>query len=476
MKSVKNFKLGFIISTIIASLGVIAVVVLCCVFLINPKYTMSKKEFLTKIGDNLNIPLIEINTQKRQEPYDKENYINCSFEISNCENDDYNFQVEMADSYGDDGCVGIRLRGNSTMSLDKKPYRIKFDKKKSLLGLEKNKSWVLLADQLDQSKIRNYTAFTLGQNFEISDYFTPHPNHVALIMNNEFRGIYLLTEQIDENLGRASVNVDENDKKIDIDPNDKEFPFLVEMDSAANKEGVTGVDNFTIEGFSPFEIKYPEFEDRNLKTEEDVVFDYIKEYINAVYETLKTGQSVEVSFRENPVAFEDLVEVDSFVDYYLLNEIMLNMDSGWRSIYMHKTKTGKLVFGPIWDFDRSLTDEFVVPYVRSDIESAKEINLAKKSLLYKYFLQQEKYFDLVAQRYDEIKASILKTAEHLRDYKQVIEKVAVIDAEKWYGETGEFQFGSQYDYVRLYLIDRYTYLDEAFNKSYSEFLQLISYN
>ena len=153
------------------------------------------------IGD---LPIIEIFTQGNELPKDKENYVNCSFEISNCKNEEDNFSVEMKNSVDEDGSVGIRLRGNSTMQYDKKPYRIKFDKKQSFFGLEKNKNWVLLADYLDTSKIRNYAAFKIAQGFDALS-FTPAPNHVVVYINGECKGLYLFCEQIDEKEGRAAV-------------------------------------------------------------------------------------------------------------------------------------------------------------------------------------------------------------------------------------------------------------------------------
>ena len=401
-------------------------------------------------------PMISINTQNGVLPYDKETYINASFSITNCENEEYNFEVSMKDEYGDDDSVGIRLRGNSTQGYAKKPYRIKFDEKKSLLGLEKNKSWVLLADYLDVSSIRNYSAFTLAQKFEALD-FTPSANHVVLFLNGEYKGLYLLTEQMDEKKGRADVE-DDFDPTIDSD-----FPFFVEMDRNALLEGVTGVDNFKPDYFYPIEIKYPEYDDRGIEEGgEDIVFNYIKNYINAAFTSLVTGENVE--FRGKSVSFEDLVDVDSFIEYWLVNEIMRNQDSTWGSIYMSKTKDGKLKFGPVWDFDWSMSSKFSgKPYEESEIESAYSLCILQFDTPLKSFVQKQGNFEKVVDKWNEIKSNILDVVEELRLYKKGLEPIAKYDAIYWYGETGDSQFDYQYDYVRLYLLDRYNFLDEYFN-------------
>ena len=417
--------------------------------------------------DNLTLPIIEINTQDNQLPYDKEEYINCSFKISNCENDDYNFSVPMTRNYKEDGSVGIRLRGNSTMTARKRPYRIKFDEKKSLFGLKANKSWVLLADYYDQSYIRNYTAFTLADYFDNMD-FVATPHHVALMINGEFKGLYLLCEQMDEKKGRADV-----DEEFDINT-DTNFPFLVELDYYAQNEGVHGIDNFYVESvYNYVEIKFPEADERGATKGDDPVFDYIYEYINAAFKTITTNQKVEVSFSEQPVGLEDLIDVDSLVDYYLVNEIMVNTDNHYKSIYLHKTKDGKMKFGPIWDFDFSMATKFEVPYKESQIEDAYRLTLSRISPTYRALLHNVDFYNKVVTRYNEKSYAILETYNHLKDYKSVIDETAIIDSEMWRGITGKLQYDAQYDYVRLFLMERYNYLNEIFAKSHSEFLKLI---
>ncbi len=434
---------------------------------------VSKKQFLEMVGDDLEIPLIEINTEKNKLPHDKENYVSCSFELSNCEDVKDNLSVEMGENEEGDYNVGLRLRGNSTFSEMKKPYRIKFAEKQSLFGLKKNKSWVLLAEYFDQSYIRNFTAFTLAKGVistlaEEDQYFAPTGHHVALVINDEFKGLFLLCEQMDENKGRASVKDDEAFEDVD---SKTDFPFFIEMDDQAFKEGVTGVDNFyTDYGFEPVEIKYPEADERGKTETSDKVFDYIKEYVNAVCYLLKNGGTIEVSFKASPVSLEQLVDIDSFVDYYLLTEITHCSDSIWKSIYMHKSTDGLLKMGPIWDFDYSMAETDDRPYDESYIETANNLFIAKHSAIFNNLFKLESFYNKVATRFDAIKGKILETADYLKTYKAKIDAVAKIDAEMWHGETGVFEYDMQYDYVRLYLQDRYVYLDNVFDLNYSAFM------
>lgn len=427
---------------------------------------ISKKEFLKLNNNEINIPIVEINTENAVAPKSKTEYVNASFKISNCENEDFNFEVNMKKSLNEEGSVGLRLRGNTTMRRKKKPYRIKFDEKQSLFGLKSNKSWVLLADYLDQSHMRNYTAFSLASHFDNLD-FTPTPNHVALILNGNFQGLYTLCEQIDEKKGRASV---EEDFDLSVD---KEFPFLVEMDAKAHLEGITGVDNFNVIDFPPVEIKYPEADERGLLDNQDVVFNYINEYINSAFTALRTNESVGVSFRTEQLSFDDLIDIDSAVDYYLVNEIMHNNDSVSKSIYLHKEKEGKMKFGPVWDFDFSMAGEWNLPYSKSYIETSNNLYIAKYSKIFNTLLRNEEFYNKVSTRYNEQKHNILNIVDDLYNYKNIIDDIAVIDTKLWHGTNGEFEFDMQYDYIRLFLLERYKYLDKTFNLNHSDFLNII---
>ena len=424
---------------------------------------ITKEQFMSLYASELQIPIIEINTENNQLPKTKEEYLNCSFSITNCDDADDNFSVSMKGSYDDADGVGIRLRGNSTKLLKKQPFRIKFDKKKSLLGLKKNKSWVLLADHLDISYVKNYTAFSLASELDNLD-FTPTPNHVALIINNQFKGLYLLCEQIDEKDGRVDVEAD-FDASVDND-----FPFLVEMDRNAHLEGKTGVDNFYVDDFYPVEIKYPESDERGKTKTQDRVYDYINEYVNAVFETLKTGEKKDVSFSSERVGFEDLVDVDSLIDYYLVNEIMNNPDNAWGSIYLHKSVGGKLKFGPVWDFDWSMSETFDGGYDNSEIESAKNLRLIKTSPIYSKVFKTEENYQKLQARFNEIKQEIVNVSNHLGEYKAKIQKVANLDSKMWHGESG----GLNYDYVRLYLLDRKDYMESVFSLDYNDFIALMN--
>ena len=308
MKTNKGLKIALICVSAVALLLLIYVIVILCIQHFDRYKPISKDDFYKSVGNDLHIPVVEINTAG-SDPQDREIYKTCSFTVSNAQNPSHNFKRPIKQNITDEGGPGIRLRGNYSNKAPEKSYRIRFNEQTSLFGLEANRSWVLLAEYYDQSNIRNYTAFSIAKHFDNLD-FTPTPNHVALIMNGEFKGLYLLCEQIDEENGRCDIEDDIYALKDD-------YPFLACIDSS-NKRGLKeGRDYFEIEGYYPVEIKYPDYDER--PQIDDPVFKYIEEYMNAVITTLKTGQAVNVSFSQSAVTFEDLVDIDSLVDYYLIN-------------------------------------------------------------------------------------------------------------------------------------------------------------
>lgn len=415
---------------------------------------MSKKEFLktyAKIsnGAELSLPIVEINTQAAEFPVDKENYVNCSFKISNTENSKYDFERSMASSYDSNGGVGIRLRGNATLNYPKKPFRIKFNEKTSVLGMEKNKSWVLLADYSDKSRILNYAGFTLAGMFDSLE-FTPTPNHVVLFVNDCYQGLYLLTEQIDANKGRVDIKES---------PENGEVPFLAELTIPVRAHEIDDVNMCVdIQSRTFAELKYPEAKDLDNELAFQDARDYVEKYLQAMWVSLSDGQAY---FDGESMSFDELVDLDNLIDYFLVNKIMLNGDSMHRSTYIYKKVGEKAKFGPVWDFDG----------FDDDVESFGMLTYANAPVLTKLLLSNPEYYQKICNRYKEIESSIDLLIAKLNSYKNTIGFVAEIDLEFWYADAGLFE--QSYEYILEKLGQRKAYLSRVFNLSHSEFMALL---
>jgi hypothetical protein len=165
----------------------------------------------------------------------------------------------------------------------------------------------------------NTIAFELGARFGLP--FTNHYIHVELILNGVYEGSYVLTEQVQ--VGKGRVDIDEEDG------------FLVELDAYYDEEPKFETDLYTL----PVMIKSPE------DLTDPAGYDFVKTEIN----TLEAAMGAE-EFPENE--YRDLIDMDTFVDFLLINEIVGNVDLGWpKSTYMYKDKDAKISMGPLWDFD-----------------------------------------------------------------------------------------------------------------------------
>ncbi|MDR2149726.1 MAG: CotH kinase family protein [Spirochaetaceae bacterium] len=265
---------------------------------------------------NTGLPIIKINTKNNQPITSKETYIPMDIQII----DPLNSGNDLELTSSNEEMQGIRGRGNSTWGHPKKPYRLKFDKKQSLFGLQKAKSWVLLANYQDPTLLMNTIAFELGQSFGLP--FTNHYIHVDLVLNGVYEGSYVLTEQVQ--VGEGRVDIDEDDG------------FLVELDTYYDEEPKFKTDLYTL----PVMIKSPE------DLDEPAGYDFVKMAINDLEAAVKSD-----TFPDNE--YRDLIDMDTFVDFLLINEIVGNIELMHpKSIYIYKDKDdAKISMGPLWDFD-----------------------------------------------------------------------------------------------------------------------------
>ncbi len=277
-------------------------------------FSCSKDETIIEIKEVVlpELSIISINTVNFAPIVSKDDYIDGTFEISG-ENEDENLVTNLR----------IRGRGNTTWSFPKKPYQIKFDNKENILGMPKDKKWILLANYSDKTMLRNELAFVLSR-FSNLDW-TPESRFVELFINNEYLGVYQIVQKVEESSNRVNIGDDgyllEVDQLSRLDPDDVFFE----------------TNNYL------FNIKDPNLDFG------DNQYNIIKNYIEITENTLLGNNFT------NPIeGYSKYIDVDSFVDWYLINEITKNNDAiFFSSVYMNYTPGGKLKMGPVWDYDIS---------------------------------------------------------------------------------------------------------------------------
>lgn len=223
-------------------------------------------------------------------------------------------------------------RGNWTWTgFDKKPYRIKFDSKQSVLGMPKNKHWCLLAGADDNmGYLKNYIGFKLSEAIGLR--WTPKIVPVELVLNGQYQGLYFLTEQI--RVGSNRVNITEQE---DYAVDSVSGGWLVEIDNYYEEGNVTVWEGNNQQIW--ITMKSPELLSSAQRT-------YIESEMNGLNDAIWGTNEAEVWKR---------LDLDEAVKYYLVQELMEDCESYHGSCYLYKDRdrlgsSEKWFFGPVWDF------------------------------------------------------------------------------------------------------------------------------
>ena len=279
--------------------------------------TSSKNKYYTiYVHSFTGLPMMYIVTDGLREVTSKEDYIHATMSLT---------EDVRTRAAGDvvEASVNIKGRGNSSWKFPKKPYRLKFDEKVSMLDMHKDKSWVLLPNYNDKSMLRNSLAFYMSKISNLD--YTPEAHFIELIFNGKYKGTYQLCEKLKISNHRVAVGDD---------------GFLIEIDSRAPGEAdsryfqVPHLENVV-------NIKDPELE------YSDEGFSYIRDFVIKADEALFGSK-----FTDPNVGWQAYLDMDSFVDWYLIQEIGKNLDGNFdTSCFMHLARGGKLMMGPMWDMD-----------------------------------------------------------------------------------------------------------------------------
>ena len=232
------------------------------------------------------------------------------------------FDIVEPDGTVTGGSGQIKVRGNSTALVLRKPYTIKFEEKKDVLQMGKAKKWALLPNAFDPTMMRNCIAFTLAEKLGFA--FSSERRYAELYLDGSYRGCYEIYEPVEVGKERVSISKD---------PEDGEF--LIEYEDNRVKEGKT---YFTVTSHPAyrFAVEYPEE-----PTEAQLA--HIQTTVDSCYDVLRTKDYAKI---------QALLDTESFAKLYLLNEFMKTLDFGMSSVFFY-WKEGKLYAGPPWDFDLS---------------------------------------------------------------------------------------------------------------------------
>ena len=442
------------------------------------------------------LPVLYINTSDGLDITSKDEYKNADLYIQN--NDNIAKQIYA-------GAIQIKGRGNSTWTLPKKPYRIKLDKKTDLFGMGSNKNWVLLANYIDESLLRNTTAFQVADQSGLTDVKSVWAD---VVLNGEYIGNYQLCEQIRIDEGRvdifdwegeakdiASAVAKKEKKKGNVIDKDVLEDFLTSdfswvtsgaftfnevqykvSDYYDAEDDISGgylfelsneydeLSKFTTDNGLKVMIKSPEY----LYTNADMM-DYVQKYWEC-FENAYRSEDGYTDSKEGKKHYSEYADIDSMVSYWLVMEIMGNNDAVYKSRYAYIDLNGKIVYGPAWDFDWGC-GSLVVGTSATGWKVSKSSNA---QAFYKEFLDDPLFIVKATEKYWKIRQFL----------EELIKSDGIIDTEYLYlKESGNADatrwdrsvkwpdkargFETDVDMFKAYLVRRITWLDEQFSSDSS---------
>lgn len=243
--------------------------------------------------------------------------------------------------------IGIEIRGATSQTFPKKSYGFETwdtlgnDIDVSLLGLPEEEDWILYAPYSDKSLIRNVLIYDLSRAI---DRYASRTEFVELTINGEYNGVYVFMEKLKRDKNRIDIN------KLKVDENSGEDVtggYVLKIDKTAGSnaggDGYNNLNSFSskINQDIHFLYDYPDAEE--ITNEQKT---YISSYIEGFETALFSND-----FKDVNTGYRSFIDVPSFIDFFLLNELSNNVDGYRISTYMNKDKNGKLKMGPIWDFN-----------------------------------------------------------------------------------------------------------------------------
>ena len=306
----------------------------------------------------------------------------------------------LGDNYnGYNGQITIEKRGNSSQWNDKTPYRFETVNEEgennnvSLLGMPEENDWVLYAPWQDKSMIRNILTYKLSNDL---GKYAPRAKLIELYLNDEYRGVYVLMEKIKRDANRVDISKLNPDE---ISGDDLTGGYILKFDWFFTGDNLGGFES-DIDG-NIYNYHYPKPSD--IVPEQE---NYIINYIND-FETIMSSDQ----YADQSTGYPSILNVDSFVDFILLQELAKNVDAYRLSTYIFKDKESvdnRLTAGPVWDFnhgygncDYGETWEFTGWLLDYNPEGGDQM-----SFWWELIWQDEYFQNKISERYTELRSTV----------------------------------------------------------------------
>lgn len=388
--------------------------------------------------------------------------------------------------------IGIEFRGSTSQRLfPKKSYGIELwdengeDYSADIFNMGTEEDWILYGPYSDKTLLRNVLIYDLSN--DIGQY-APKTQIVELSMNGNYAGVYIFMEKIKRDGDRLDIEKLEPTMtansvisggyilKIDKTSGDTNNPdwagdsqYTSDLGFRSRFGAYGNVLNYAPHGDKRGEETYFLYEEPGHDDINDAQKNYIQQYINGFEEAL-----IAEDFSGSGRAYADYIDMESFADFFILNEISANPDAYRLSTFMHKDRDQKLKMGPIWDFNiafgndgRSATNTWIYQYNQSNPGDLWLVHFWWTKLL-----QDPQFRHTIKVRWDALKNGVLSTSNinaKIDAWASSLESNQALSRnfERWnvIGETLPFNsfVGSSYqeeiDYVKNWISQRISWMD-----------------
>tara|TARA_B100001287_G_scaffold200246_1_gene169678 strand:+ start:418 stop:1749 length:1332 start_codon:yes stop_codon:yes gene_type:complete len=408
-----------------------------------------------------NLPIISINTFGENIP--DEPRINAQMGIINNNSGTNNIEDDFNDY---NGRITIEKRGNSSQEQEKSPYRFETiddngeNNNVKLLGLPEENDWILYAPWSDKSLMRNVLIYSLSNDM---GRYAPRSEFVELYLNNEYRGVYVLMEKIKRDKNRVAIS--------SLDPNSNfgdnlTGGYILKFDWAETGDNNGGF--FSLIDGMRYNYHYPKPDEISSEQES-----YIQSFINS-YENIMNSNKY-----NSEQGYSKFIDIGSFVDFIILQEISRNVDAYGLSTYIYKDKesiNNMLTAGPIWDFNHGFgncdyykaweTDGWNISYTYEDMD--------QRAFWWLKLWNDDNFKEMVKDRYKVLRRSILSTTNINTKVDQYVSELGnsvnknftkwpILGEYIWPNKEVFDTYQEEIIYLKSWINNRLTWMDSELN-------------
>ena len=436
-------------------------------------FTFIKAQIESVTFNSSNLPIFVINTHGQRIPDEPKIEVDLGI-IYNGEG----IRNKITDPFNEfNGKIAIEIRGSSSQMFPKKQYGFETidstgeDKDVSLLGFPAESDWILYAPYSDKSLIRNVLAYKLANNI---GRYASRSRLCELVLNDEYMGVYVLLEKIKRNKDRVDIS-----KLTEADTTGDNLTggYILKIDK---KDG--GYNSGWYSDYRPYSNAWQTIYIQYHYPKPESILDVQKKYIKSIVDSFETTMN-SPEFADTLKGYTSFIDVESFIDYFILSELSRNVDAFRLSFFFYKDKNSKdkkIKAGPLWDlnlgfgnsdyYNASSTEGWQINYLTTDptflqsdyyqvpfwwkkLFSDKEFK-NKIKLRWKEFRENELSIPNIMAIIDSI--TILLSESEERNF----ERWDILDEYIWPNAYVGGSYENEISYLKNWIINRLNWMDE----------------